>query len=80
MNWVLFATGFAALLGVGYGAFRLVTWQGLAGLLVVIVKALMPAIFKRMSPEDEAALHQWVREGHSASSFRRKPVNRRVKP
>lgn len=55
MTWLIWLlAGLAALLGIGYGAYRLISWPSLGSLAVTIFNAIAPAILKRKTPEEEA--------------------------
>lgn len=64
MSWLELALLIAALAGLFCGGFlvaqRPTFWLGLG---VVLFKALMPILAKRMLPEDEAAWHAAIRRG-----------------
>lgn len=54
MSTVLwFLIGIVAMLGMGYGAYKLVSWPSLGNLAVIIFNALVPIILKRKTPEEE---------------------------
>lgn len=61
MSWFIWLAGAAVIGGIAYGAYRLISWQSVGGLLSYIIQASMPAILKALKPKpiDKAR----VREG-----------------
>ena len=64
MSWIEIAAIVVFLMGIGAGGFlvaqRPTFWVGLGA---VLLKAALPFILKRMSPQDEAAWHEAERQG-----------------
>ena len=73
MTWLEIVAIAVLLLGVGAGGYlvaqRPTFW---AGLVVAIVKAALPYLAKRMTPEQERAYRDCVRRGGEWDHFRKK--------
>ncbi len=52
MTWLLWLAGIAALLGIAYGAYRLISWQSLGNLAVTIFNAIKPSLLKAVSSKN----------------------------
>ncbi len=63
MTWWMILGGLAIFAGLFYGASRLMSWTNLIGVVVSIIKAILPVIMKRKSPEEEAKDREKWRQG-----------------
>lgn len=78
MNWIEIAAIAVLILGIGAGGFlvaqRPTFWFGLG---VVMFRAILPHLTKRMSPEKEKELHDCIRLGGEWDHFRKKCRDRK---
>lgn len=72
--WLWLLAGLSAAIGIGYGAYRLISWPSLGNLAVLIFNAIAPALLKRNPSEEEAKDREAYRRGERRpDKFQRHP-------